>query len=381
MTRVPPRGSLDEVGVPAILRALVRADKTGPLRFTRGRITKTVYLSDGRLIFATSTDPDDRLGEMLLRKGLISYRTLAESVAAIRAGKRQGQILVESGSIRSRDLVQGVTEQVQEIVYSLFLWEDGAYEFVEGELPSREVILLRMSTEDILMEGIRRVQRWSRIQAGAGALDQSYTPSSDAPSILEALTLTKEELSLVALLDGNATLEEICASSSQPDFVICRSVWGLWVTGVLDRVPQDTEEPRRSFEKTEPHAHEEGASVGREIEGFNARHRFVYETVTHELPDAAVGFFEQAFVRVAMEHPGLFDDVAVDGAGELDAIALRRNILGREIAGYLRGLDRLLEVESQLAREGLGERKSAILKEGLAALREQHLATRRRLKT
>jgi hypothetical protein len=378
MTSVPARGALDEVDVPAILRALVRADQTGPLRFTRGRITKTVYLSEGRLIFATSTDPDDRLGEMLLRKGLITYRNLEESVQAIRAGRRQGQILVESGSIRSRDLVQGVTEQVQEIVYSLFLWEDGTYEFVAGELPSREIILLRMSTEDILMEGIRRVQRWSRIQAGAGALDQRYTPSPEAPSILEAMTLTKEELSLVALLDGTATLEEICASSRQSDFAICRAVWGLWVTGVLDRVPQDTEEGRRSFEKTEPHAEAAGASVGREIEGFNARHRFLYETVTHELREGALGFFEQAFVRVAVEHPGLFDGVAVDGAGELDAIALRRNILGREIAGYLRGLDRLLEVEAQLAGERLGERKGAILKDGLAALREQHLATRRR---
>ena len=177
MTTVAPRGTLDQVGVPAILRALVRADKTGPLRFTRGRVTKTVYLQGGRLIFATSTDPDDRLGEMLLRKGLIGYRDLEESVKAIRAGKRQGTALVESGSIRSRDLVQGVTEQVQEIVYSLFLWEDGAYEFVEGDLPTREVILLRMPTEDILMEGIRRVERWSRIQAGAGPLEQRYTPS------------------------------------------------------------------------------------------------------------------------------------------------------------------------------------------------------------
>jgi hypothetical protein len=337
-----------------------------------------VYISEGRLIFATSTDPDDRLGEMLLRKGLITYRNLAESVQAIRAGKRQGTILVESGSIRSRDLVQGVTEQVQEIVYSLFLWEDGTYEFVEGQLPSREVILLRMSTEDILMEGIRRVQRWSRIQAGAGALDQQYTLSAEAPSILEAMALTKDELGLVALLDGTATVEEICASSRQSDFAICRAVWGLWVTGVLDRVPQDIEEGRRSFEKTEPHMEVPGASVAREIEGFNARHRFLYEVVIQELREDAVAFFEQAFVRVAVEHPGLFDGVAVDGAGELDAIALRRNVVGREIAGYLRGLDRLLEVESQLARERLGERKGAILKEGLAALREQHLATRRR---
>jgi len=378
MTPVAPRGTLDQVDVPAILRALVRADKTGPLRFTRGRTTKTVYLSEGRLIFATSTDPDDRLGEMLLRKGLISYRDLEESVRGIRVGKRQGTILMERGSIRAHDLVAGVSEQVQEIVYSLFLWEDASYEFVEGELPSREVILLRMPTENILMEGIRRVERWSRIQAGVGGLDQRYTPSRGSPAILEGMSLSRDELSLVAILDGAPTLEEICAAARPSDFEICRAVWGLWVTGVLDRVPQDAAEGRPSVEKTEPHAEEAGASVGREIEGFNARHRFLYELVTFELRERAVGFFERAFVRVAVEHPGLFDDVAVDAAGELDAIALRRNIVTREIAGYLRGLERLLDVEAELARELLGDRTAAIIKEGLLALREQHLATRRR---
>ena len=118
--------------------------------------------------------------------------------------------------------------------------------------------------------------------------------------------------------------------------------------------------------------------MAREIEGFNARHRFLYELVTYELRERSAGFFERAFVRVAVEHPGLFDGVAVDGAGELDAIALRRNILSREIAGYIRGLERLLDVEADLARELLGERKGAIIKEGLLTLREQHLAARRR---
>ena len=378
MSPAAPRGSLEQVGVPALLRSLVRAGKTGPLRFTRGKVTKTVYLSEGRLIFATSTDPDDRLGEMLLRKGLITYRGLEESVRAIRAGKRQGTILVESGSIRSRDLVEGVTEQVQEIVYSLFLWEEGNYEFVEGDLPSREVIQLRMSTEDLLMEGVRRVQRWSRIQAGAGGLDQRYTLSPESTSIVEGMSLSKEELNLVAILDGTTTLEEICAGSRQSAFAICRAVWGLWAAGVLDRVPQETAEGRRSFEKTQPHAEAAGASVGREIEGFNARHRFLFELVSYELREGAVGFFERAFVRVAVEHPGLFDGVAVDPAGELDAIALRRNIVTREIAGYARGLDRLLDVEAELARELLGDRKGAIIKDGLVALRAQQLGTRRR---
>ena len=86
-------------------------------------MAKSVYLSEGRLIFATSNDPDDRLGERLLRKGLISYRALEESVRALNDGKRQGTLLVENGAIRARDLIEGVRDQVQEIIYGVVDWD------------------------------------------------------------------------------------------------------------------------------------------------------------------------------------------------------------------------------------------------------------------
>ncbi|PYQ20547.1 MAG: hypothetical protein DMF81_18275 [Acidobacteria bacterium] len=370
MTPGALRGDLAPAGLPALLRPLVRARKTGVLRCTRDRFAKTVYLSDGRLIFATSTDPDDRLGEMLLRKGLITYRALEESVRALEAGKRQGTLLVESGAIRSRDLVEGVADQVQEIVHGLIQWEAGQYEFVEGDLPSKEVIVLRMATGNLLLEGVRRVHRWSRIRAGAGGLDQKYALAPDSSAVVDSLSLQKEELNLVASLDGVMSLEEVCAASRQSDFAVCRAVWGLWAVGVLDRVPQDAAVERK--EKTEPHAEKvRGASVGQEIERFNRLHRFLFELVGYELRERATGFFERAFSQATGENPALFEGVAVDGNGELDPIALRRNIMGGEIARYLRGLDRLLDIEQALVQETLGERKAAIIKDGLAELRAQ----------
>ncbi|HEY7514784.1 MAG TPA: DUF4388 domain-containing protein [Vicinamibacteria bacterium] len=370
MTAGAVRGDLSASGLPQVLRPLVRARKTGVLRCTRDRFVKTVYISDGRLIFATSTDPDDRLGEMLMRKGLITYRGLEDSVQALQAGKRQGTILVESGAIRSRDLVQGVAEQVQEIVHGLIQWDAGQYEFVEGDLPSKEVIVLRMSTGDLLLEGIRRVQRWSRIRAGAGGLDQKYALAPDSSAVVSALSLQKDELNVVASLDGVMTLEEVCAASRQNDYGVCRAVWGLWAAGVLDRVPQDALAERK--EKTEPHAEQvRGASIGREIERFNRLHSFLYELVSWELRERAAAFFERAFSQATQEHPTLFDGVAVDGGGSLDAIALRRNIVGGEIARYMSGLERLLEIEQALVRETMGERKAAIIRDGLKELRAQ----------
>lgn len=373
MSELPAKGSLAEVSLPALLRGAVRARKTGVLRVVNGTVTKTLYVSDGRIIFATSNDPDDRLGEMLLRKGVITYRALEDSVRALQAGKRQGTILVENGSIRSRDLIEGVTEQVQEIVYSLFPWEEGAYELQEGDLPSREVIVLRMSTGDLLREGIRRVRRWSRIRAGVGDLAQKYALAPDAAAVMGGLTLLPEEVTLVATLDGPTTLEEVCRSARTPDFSLCRTVWGLWAAGVLDRVPQDLPAGPSAKEKTEPHAGLAGASIGREIDRFNQLHRMLFELVSYELRERASAFFERAFGAVSAQHPALFEGVAVDASGELDPIGLRRNIVTGEIARYLSGLDRLLEIEGEIARETLGERKAAIIQDGLLALKQQQL--------
>ena len=369
------RGSLDQTSLPSLLRPLIRERRTGVLRLNRGAVTKTIYVSGGRLIFATSTDPDDRLGEMLLAKGVITYRALEESVLAIKVGKRQGTILVESGAIRSRDLISGVTEQVQEIVYSVFRWDMGSFEFVEGDLPSREVIVLRMSTGDLLMEGIRRIQAWSRIRGGVGALDQRYALSHDYRTLLAGLVLEKHELSLVATLVGEATVEEICAANDLSDFVVCRTIWGLWAAGVLDKIPEDRQVEGVAASSRVATSPEKGrvASVGREIDLFNELHRLVFDLVTYQLRDAARGFFESALAQIRSEWGSVFEGVAIDGAGSLDSVALRRNIVMGEIGAYSRGLGRLLEIESAQAKSALGEKKAAIIQDGLIALREQQM--------
>jgi hypothetical protein len=369
------RGSLDETSLPALLRPLIRERRTGVLRLNRGPVTKTIYVSGGRLIFATSTDPDDRLGEMLLAKGVITYRALEESVLAIKVGKRQGTILVESGAIRSRDLISGVTEQVQEIVYSVFRWDMGSYEFLEGDLPSREVIVLRMSTGDLLMEGIRRITAWSRIRGGVGTLEQRYALSHDYRTLLASLVLEKHELGLVATLVGEATVEEICAANALSDFVVCRTIWGLWATGVLDKIPEDRQAQGLAAPSPAEASADKGrvASVGREIDLFNELHRLVFDLVTYQLRDAAPAFFEHAIAQIRSEWGSVFEGVAIDASGSLDAVALRRNIVMGEIGAYSRGLGRLLEIESAQAKAALGEKKAAIIQDGLIALREQQM--------
>ena len=154
----------------------------------------------------------------------------------------------------------------------------------------------------------------------------------------------------------------------------CGLVGAAVAEGKPIRVGDVRDDPR--YLEVVPGSHAErmrGAAVGREIDGFNELHRLVFELVSYELRERAPDFFETAFSRALGEEPMLFEGVSVDAAGELDAFALRRNIVAREIARYLAGLDRLLEIEAELARDVLGERKAAIIHDGLMAVKEKQL--------
>ena len=104
---------------------------------------------------------------MLIKAGKITMEQCDESVRLLkRTGKRQGAILVDLGYLTPKDLFWGVKYQVMEIIYSLFQIEDGEYEFLEGEIPHDEVITLKMSIGNLIYEGVKRIDNWTRIRKG-----------------------------------------------------------------------------------------------------------------------------------------------------------------------------------------------------------------------
>ena len=105
-----------------------------------GGARKALYVKDGRVVFASSNLPNDRLGEILIRDGKITVEEYEASIRAIHKGKRQGKALVEMGALSPKDLWEGVQFQVQEIVYSIFQWDEGSFHFEESTLPEKERI-------------------------------------------------------------------------------------------------------------------------------------------------------------------------------------------------------------------------------------------------
>jgi len=159
MMSLQSSGNIREVPLPVILQELQKGKATGALIVRRSGVEKCIYVKNGQIVFATSTDIHDRLGEILVKAGLLSREHLdaASKLYQKNAGfKKIGAILFENGFVSPRDLFAGLKSQVKDILTSLFLWDDAEYRF-EERLPP-DVIQLQFDLPELITEIIARIK-------------------------------------------------------------------------------------------------------------------------------------------------------------------------------------------------------------------------------
>lgn len=233
-------GSLAEHDFPSLVQELHEQRATGVLTLTQAGIGRSVAIQEGRMVFASSSSPDDRMGPLLLRRGRITLRQLTDAARGVTAGKRLGAVLVDQGVLTPKELIAAVVEHTQEILYGAFAWTEGPYRFQEG-IPSSESITLRISTPDIVMEGIRRIDSWSRIDHAVGGPDARYERAPGYAEVVRGMRAAPEKLALLRALDHPARVEALCGAAGLPDFEVCRALWSFRVIGLIRRIDEATE--------------------------------------------------------------------------------------------------------------------------------------------
>ena len=237
----PREGILSTTTFPGLVYSVLRRKETGVLTLTGDTIEKSIYVQSGRPVFATSNDRDDRVGQIFFKAGLVSLEGLMGALErAAEEGKRLGTVLVEMELIEAHDLVEGVRCQVRNIVCSLFLWTRGRYRYRPGDLPTDEVITLKLSAGNTILEGIRRIESWERIWEAVGDLEMRYQTAPGLEDMSRDLTLSLEEWTLLSHCERPTTLRDLCRGSTLKDFEICRLLWALLTLGIVVRLSSAT---------------------------------------------------------------------------------------------------------------------------------------------
>ncbi|PWT94094.1 MAG: hypothetical protein C5B54_00565 [Acidobacteria bacterium] len=230
-----PRGRLEETHFPDLLHLISQRRESGVLRVVHLKIKKEIYFQEGQIVFAKSNDPDERLGELLLRRGRVTWKQLETAAEKIVPGKRLGTILVQEGIIKPSDLYHGVIDQVEDIIYSLFEWMEGEYEFTSGELPGKEDITLSISAPDVIATGIGRIRRWSWIRKGVVSTQAIYRRSENWSSVIKRMTQTPAVKTILSAMERSMPLENILQISPVNNFETCKLVWAFLVIGAVEK--------------------------------------------------------------------------------------------------------------------------------------------------
>jgi hypothetical protein len=139
-----------------ILHLLHASSKSGFLFFESDQHAKSVYIHRGEVVFATSNQTFDRLGECLMRSGVVTPDQLGDALRAYQPPGQFGRVMIERGLLSPRELWDGVKLQVEEIVRSLFGYGSGSLSFWEGEIRPDNTVRLSLPTRRLIAEGLKR---------------------------------------------------------------------------------------------------------------------------------------------------------------------------------------------------------------------------------
>lgn len=314
------QGTLAETTVPDLFRSLIRSAETGIVSLDAIGRNDAIYFSGGRLVFASSSDPDMGLAEILLRAGELNLQQYTDAVERQVSSRRIGSVLVELGYLKTDELIRAVEQQASHIVLNLIGQRAGSYtiEF-KSDFPP-DVIPLQLNTERLVMDGVSRIEHWSLIARGVGKLDRNFVQVPNSDARVYSLELTEEEMSIYSLLNEPHTTAEICARSYLSNFNTCRTLWALLTVNLIEDAATGAITQQRAAAETE-------LEIEAAVERYNSAYQTIFGIVFQKIGDHTYDFIDRVVLHLSPEILPYLSGVNLLNEGRIDFEQLLNNVI------------------------------------------------------
>lgn len=242
---MPFKGTLDTLSMTDVLQLVAMTRKSGCLVVDHpSGEAKRLYFDGGEIVTASSNATKDRLGEVLVRLGLLSREQVeASRRAERRTGVKQGQVLVDNGFLTDEQLDTALGRQIAQICCSVMVWREGTFDFVDDEEPAADIHRVREPVMNLIMEGTRQLDEWSAIHKVFPTLDLVMSMSAPKQGMGD-IRLQPDEWQILTLIDGKRSIQQICAQSSFSNFEVCKKLLNLHHAGLVTALaPPSHESP------------------------------------------------------------------------------------------------------------------------------------------
>jgi hypothetical protein len=230
--------------LPEFLKEIYVGQRTGLLHVTRGEQAGVSFRSvNGEIVSGSSTHERGRLGESMVRRGVLKRADLERALAVVNAQKRRlAPVLRELELVDTLELEQALALHIRELLLTALLWDEASLLFEDQELPEApaEDLTLRCTTAELILEVVRRIPGGATLRQGLGNLDRPLLATSRLPRGIDRGRLNAAEGYLLAHADGSASARSMIETAPLPVADMERSLLGFLCTGVLRYKPDPT---------------------------------------------------------------------------------------------------------------------------------------------
>ena len=150
-------GKLSVFEATAVFQMLNLAQSTGLLMLDAGFNSARVFFEHGNIIFAEISNKPMKLGQYLVREGLIDEDQLQFALNKKPENVKLGTTLVREGIIEESALRNAVEEQIKEVIYEAVRWNRGIFSFISGQKPKAQDIFIDIPIDHLMLEGLKRM--------------------------------------------------------------------------------------------------------------------------------------------------------------------------------------------------------------------------------
>jgi hypothetical protein len=232
------KGNLRDISISQLFNLITIAQKTGTLVVEGSEVDIKAFFREGKLAFCQEGDEDQDLVSILVKFGSLSsaqFRQLKPFTKQM-SDKELGLYLITNSYITQIEILSKLQTHYVEILKPLFSWTDGSFQFEPNLYPPEGKIILRISLENVILEGIRRQKEWGHLQDEIPSLDIALKFPDRPSANLQNVRLNLDEWRVVTYVHPKNTVRRIARVTRHTDLEIRQIVYRLLEAGLIELV-------------------------------------------------------------------------------------------------------------------------------------------------
>ena len=312
-------GFISEVPFLFFLYAVYANKANGVGAIKANGISKNLIFQDGRLIRAATNRKEERIGNIIIQRESLTPTTLDMLVDdAAEQGKKIGQYLVEKGLLSLDALQEILSQQMEQILVDIILWQRGYFYFLERPIGKELIVnydplnLARVATD----KGLSLEEFRSKIPNRKLIFRPSPYAETRQEKIQQRLTDTHKFI--FSLIDGTRNIEQLARFSGIDENSVIEILHQLNSAGMIRQSQEIIEYEDKLYNE-----------ISNILETLLEIYSYLLHLLIAELGRRSRDVVRRALITLNKDHKAMFADIPLENPDRV-----RKEVVLKNMAHY-----------------------------------------------